>query len=191
MKNLKTEQILTIVLIIISAIYFTMNKQTKTDSYGEVLTAKKTSDNLQIGYEILKGGEKVPLNSGDLSTIQVWEEYLDAHNNKDLEAIQNLNHDDVKVLGPNGAVINGSDEHIEFLNNWFNENNPSWSTYYMIANELIENDTLKQYVTSCHQMTLKIDSSQIKVSQIHDAWIVDGKVKKFYVYERKNVSTTP
>ena len=191
MKNLKTEQILTIVLIIISAIYLTINKQTKTDYDRVVHTAKKTSDNLHIGYEILTGGEKVPLNSGDLSTIQVWEEYIDAHNNKDLEAIKNLNHDDVKVLGPNGEVINGSNEHIEFLNNWFNENNPSWSTFYMISNELIENDTLKQYVTSCHQMTLMIDSNQIKVSQIHDAWIVDGKVKKFYVYERKNISTTP
>ena len=191
MKNLNTKEILTIILIILSGIYFAMNKQTKTASEGVMVTGENTNDNLKIGYEILNGEEKVSLNAGDLSTLKVWEKYLDAHNNKDLEAIRNLNHDDIKVLGPTGKIINGSDEHIEFLDNWFNENNPSWSTYYMIANELLENDTLKQYVTSCHEMTLTIDSNQVKIGQIHDAWIIDGKVKKFYVYERKNVSPAP
>ena len=58
----------------------------------------------------------------------------------------------------------------------------------MIANKLTENDTLKQYVTSCHELTLTIDSNQVKVSQIHDTWIVDGKVKKFYIYEKPSIS---
>ena len=139
----------------------------------------------QIGYEILQSGEKVDLNAGDLSIIAVWEKYLDAHNNKDLETIKSLNHNDIKILTP-GGEINSSEAHIEFLNNWFKENNPNWKTYYMISNELTENDTLKQYVTSCHELTLTVGAEQMKVSQIHDAWIVDGKVKKFYVYEKPN-----
>ena len=54
----------------------------------------------------------------------------------------------------------------------------------MIANELTENDTLKQYVTSSHELTITVDTNQTKIAQIHDAWIFDGKVKKFYVYEK-------
>ena len=148
--------------------------------------SKKNQD-IKIGYEILKSGERVPLNAGDLSTIEVWERYGTAHNNKDLETIKNLNHEDIKILTP-GGEFNSSEEHIEFLSKWFDENNPNWSTYYMIANKLTENDTLKQYVTSCHELTLIVDSNKVKVSQIHDAWIVDGKVKKFYVYEKPNTA---
>jgi len=143
----------------------------------------ENNEDTQIGYEILKSGEKVSLNAGDMSTIQVWEKYVTAHNNKDLETIESLNHNDIKILTP-GGEINSSEEHIKFLDRWFSENNPKWKTFYMIANELTENDTLKQYVTSCHELTLTMDTNQTKISQIHDAWIVDGKVKKFYVYEK-------
>ena len=143
----------------------------------------KNNEHIQIGYEILKNGEKVSLNAGDISSIEVWEKYVDAHNKKDLETIKSLNHNDIKILTP-GGEINTSEEHIKFLDRWFSENNPNWKTFYMISNELTENDTLKQYVTSCHELTLSADTNQTKIAQIHDAWIVDGKVKKFYVYER-------
>ena len=143
----------------------------------------KNSEDTQIGYEILKSGKKVSLNAGDMSTIEVWEKYVDAHNNKDLETIKSLNHNDIKILTP-GGEINTSEEHIKFLDRWFSENNPNWKTFYMIANELTENDTLKQYVTSCHELTITEDTIQTKIAQIHDAWIVDGRVKKFYVYEK-------
>ena len=144
---------------------------------------KNNNEDIQIGYEILDSGEKVSLNAGDISTIEVWEKYVDAHNNKDLETIKSLNHNDIKILTP-GGQINTSEEHIKFLDGWFSENNPNWKTFYTIANELTENDTLKQYVTSCHELTVTVDSIQTKIAQIHDAWIVDGKVKLFYVYER-------
>ena len=143
----------------------------------------KNSEDTQIGYEILKSGKKVSLNAGDMSTIEVWEKYVDAHNNKDLETIKSLNHNDIKIMTP-GGEINNSEEHIKFLERWFSENNPKWKTFYMIANELTEKDTLKQYVTSSHELTITVDTNQTKIAQIHDAWIVDGKVKKFYVYEK-------
>ena len=114
---------------------------------GSCNSQTKNSEDTQIGYEILKSGKKVSLNAGDMSTIEVWEKYVDAHNNKDLETIKSLNHKDIKILTP-GGEINTSEEHIKFLDRWFSENNPNWKTFYMIANELTENDTLKQYVTS-------------------------------------------
>ena len=60
----------------------------------------------------------------------------------------------------------------------------------MIANEVTRNDTLQQYVTSYHELTL-LDSNQVKstISQIHDAHIVDGMVKSFSVYERPSLNS--
>ena len=50
----------------------------------------KNNEETPIGYEILESGEKVSLNAGDLSIIEVWEKYLDAHNDKDLKQIKSL-----------------------------------------------------------------------------------------------------
>ena len=44
-------------------------------------TPQKNEDT-KIGYEILKSGERVPLNAGDLSTIKVWEKYVTATTTK-------------------------------------------------------------------------------------------------------------
>lgn len=39
-----------------------------------------------IGYDI-SDGVKTPIYGGDLSNIKVWEKYVKAHNQKDIETI--------------------------------------------------------------------------------------------------------
>ena len=138
----------------------------------------------EIGYEIDENGTKYPLMSGDMSTVDVWAKYLEAHNSRDLQTIAAMNFNDIKIYAPDGNIIEGSDNHIGFLSDWFNNNSPIWKTKYMIANELTKEDELEQWVTSCHEMTLTVEGNTIKVNQIHDAQIIDGKIKKFYVNER-------
>ncbi|MDG2150868.1 MAG: hypothetical protein P8K12_01420, partial [Polaribacter sp.] len=56
---------------------------------------------------------------------------------------------------------------------------------YSIANEFTTKEgVLKQYVTSGHDVTLVVDGKEVKVNQVHDALIVDGKIQTFYVNER-------
>ena len=43
-----------------------------------------------IGIEIADDGTRLPLISGDLSTIEVWENYIKAHNERDLETIKEI-----------------------------------------------------------------------------------------------------
>ena len=52
---------------------------------------------------------------------------------------------------------------------------------------IVKDGENRQWVTSGHDVTLTIDSNEVTVSQVHDALIVDGKVKIFYVYERASV----
>ena len=61
------------------------------------------------------------------SATKVWEDYIKAHNEGDLEAITKLNFDDIKVWGPNGEFIDGSEAHINFLSMWFEGNSQSGS----------------------------------------------------------------
>jgi uncharacterized protein YacL (UPF0231 family) len=139
-----------------------------------------------IGHEISDDGTKIPLYSGDLSTVAIWEKYIAAHNERDLETIKSLNAvEGFKVYGPTGQVIDGADAHIEFLTSWFADANPKWKTSYLIENEFTNTKgELRQWVTSGHGVTLTVEGEEVKLGQVHDALIVDGKIQMFYVTER-------
>jgi uncharacterized protein YacL (UPF0231 family) len=121
-----------------------------------------------------------------MSNLAVLESYIKAHNDRDLETIKSLNGDkDFKVYGPDGQVIEGSEDHLEFLANWFKEASPKWKTNYLIENELTNNKgELRQWVTSGHEVTLTVDGEEVKFGQVIDARISNGKVQMFYVTQR-------
>lgn len=138
-----------------------------------------------IGYEVSDDTTKIPLYSGDLSTVALWEDYIKAHNERDLEAIRGLNAEGFKAYAPNGMIIDGTKAHIEFLTTWFADANPKWKTNYLIENEFTnKKGELRQWVTSGHTVTLTVDGAEVKLGQVHDALIIDGKVQMFYVTER-------
>lgn len=145
----------------------------------------KEAKDTQIGIEISDKGERLDLNAGEMSTVTIWENYIDAHNNRDIEAIKSMNAEEFKAYGPQGEFIDGSEAHGEFLMAWFKDNQPKWRSKYYIANE-VEDDkgNLMQWVTSGHDVTLTVDSLEVNVVQVHDALIKNGKIQKFYVYER-------
>ena len=138
-----------------------------------------------IGIEIADDGTRLPLIAGDLSTIEVWENYIKAHNERDLETIKELDAENIRIWGPRGEYIDGTVEHIEFLTQWFNDNSPKWETNYLIANELTnQKGERMQWVTSGSDVTLTVEGQEVKAVQVIDALISDGKVKLFLVYER-------
>ena len=47
-----------------------------------------------------------------------------------------------------------------------------------------------EWVTSGHELTMTIDSTEVKVSQVHDALIKDGKVVMFTVAEQARPAKT-
>jgi uncharacterized protein YacL (UPF0231 family) len=139
----------------------------------------------EIGFDKTEG-VKTSLFGGNMETVAVWEKYIKAHNERDIETIKGLNAEkDFKAYGPRGEIIVGTKDHVAFLNQWFADNNPKWVTKYSIANEFTTKEgVLKQYVTSGHDVTLLVDGKEVKVNQVHDALIVDGKIQTFYVNER-------
>jgi len=143
----------------------------------------------RIGYDVSdESGKKLDLYGGAESATKIWEDYIKAHNEGNLEAISKLNFDDIKIWGPNGEYIEGSEAHIEFLSMWFEGNSPKWESNYFISNQLTdEKGSLRQWVTSGHDLTLEVEGQKVKAFQVHDALIEDGKVKMFYVYERADV----
>lgn len=151
----------------------------------QVQNSEKTQ--IKIGSELLDGNETMtPIVAGDLSTQEVWLKYIDAHNNRDLEAIASINHQDWIGYTPDGSVVKGNETHIEILDNWFKTSNPNWKVKWMIANGVVNNNgEVEQYLTTANDFS-DIDSNgtEIKEHNIHDILFVNGKIKKITVYKR-------
>ena len=137
-----------------------------------------------IGYEILDG-ERLEIVAGDASAIDIWVEYVEAHNTRDLETINSLNASDFEGRAANGLIVKGPEEHAEFLKEWFATSNPSWKYNYAIANDVPQSDgTVHHWVTSAYTVTDTIDGKEVVSEEFFDVRIENGKIKYILVASR-------
>ena len=139
-----------------------------------------------IGYELSDNGEKLDIIAGDPSLVKIWVDYVEAHNQRDLEAIDQANAEDLVGKAPNGVIVNGSDEHAAFLKNWFETSNPSWEFVYAMANDVPQPDgEIHHWVTSSYKVTDIIDGTEIIARESFDVRIENNKIKEIIVASRQ------
>ena len=140
-----------------------------------------------IGYEN-DNGTNYDITSGNVTSTEVVKAYFDAYNAKDLQAVYNLEHDDVVLYAPSGMVVEGPKQHLE-LGEQFLEANPvaNWEIVWsMSADVKFDDRPNENWVTSGLLVTYGKDKeSTSSFSRVVDLMIVDGKVKKGYVYQRE------
>ena len=138
-----------------------------------------------IGYTTSEDG-KTDVVAGPDNIAAVWEAYIDAHNSRDTEGIRALNAEDFSAYGPAGEVVQGSDAHIVFLTEWFENNNPRWTIQWAISNtgENV-NGEISDFLTAGHELILNIEGVDTTFYQVIDAMISDGKVVNFNVYQQQ------
>ena len=140
--------------------------------------------NTVIGYEIWDG-EKLDIIAGDPSHIKIWVNYVEAHNQRDLEAIDKANAANFEGKAANGVIINGAEAHAAFLKEWFATSNPSWKYNYAMANDVPQTDgTIHHWVTSSYTVTDIIDGKKVISDDLFDVRIEDKKILKIYVASR-------
>ena len=91
-----------------------------------------------IGYEILDG-ERLEIVAGKSSNVDIWVEYVEAHNKRELETIDSMNADDFEGRAANGIIVKGPEAHAAFLKEWFATSNPSWKFNYAFFNNILIN----------------------------------------------------
>jgi len=137
-----------------------------------------------IGYEILDG-ERLEIVAGDASAIDIWVEYVEAHNTRDLETINSLNAADFEGRAANGLIVKGPEAHAEFLKEWFATSNPSWKFNYALANDvLLADGTHQHWVTSAYTLTDNIDGEEVVTEEFFDVEIKNRKIKTILVASR-------
>ena len=107
-----------------------------------------------IGMGLSMDGESKPLwRSASLMTI--WQEWIEAHNDRDFDKIAAMNGDTFKVMLPNGQRIVGSDEHRALLEGWIAEANTTWEIWWMIPNKVENADgEMEEWLSSGNMLTM-------------------------------------
>jgi|TARA_B100001094_G_scaffold62257_1_gene58088 hypothetical protein len=137
-----------------------------------------------IGYEILDG-ERLDIVAGNTSAINIWVEYVEAHNTRDLETINSLNAAEFEGRAANGLIVKGPEAHAEFLKEWFSTSNPSWEFNYAMANDVLLTDGgVQHWVTAVYTLTDTINGEEIVTEEVFDVEIENGKIKLILVASR-------
>ena len=157
-----------------------------------ILSCENKTADLVIGSTLWKDGESSEIVVGDTSNQQVWIDYIDAHNERDLDKIAEINADDWVGYPPNGNVIRGNEAHIEFLDEWFSSSaNPKWTIKWMIANkgEDVEG-VMQEFLTTGNDITFSDEEgNEVVENHIHDIMFEEGKIKTIFVYSKPAPST--
>ena len=152
-----------------------------------IISCENKATDLVIGSTLGNDGESSEIVVGDTSNQQVWVDYIDAHNKRDLEKIAEINTDNWVGYPPNGNVIRGNEAHIEFLDEWFKSPaNPQWTVKWMIANKGEDEKAVMQEIlkTGNHIKFIDEEENELVEHQNHHIMFENGKIRTIFVYSK-------
>ena len=136
-----------------------------------------------------KDGETKPLYAGSASLMTIWQEWIEAHNDRDFDKIAAMNSDKFKVMLPNGQRIVRSDEQRALLEGWIAEANTTWEIWWMIPNKIENSDgEVEEWLPSGNMLTMT-DAKGTVSREFHqvDMQFVDGKLTSCYVTSMEDI----
>jgi len=136
-----------------------------------------------IGVQIFDDGRSVPLIAGAQANVALWQEYIQAHNDRDFDKIAAMNAENFEGIVPTGERIIGSEAQAEFLKAWIAESNPVWRVMYVVANDGENTEGKMEEWLSTGQMISSTDADGNQTAEYHsiDVKLEGGKVRQVYV----------
>jgi hypothetical protein len=121
---------------------------------------------------------------GNQESVDLLNEYIKFHNERNYEKIRELNYDSIQISGPNGESINGSDEHIAILKEWFKNANTTWKPIWGTSIKNV-NDDNGCMVLSVFDNTTVLPDTIIRTNEMIQAYIdKNDKIVAFWVNSR-------
>ena len=149
--------------------------------------AGETKKGVIIGTVFSDDGTPNELVAGNTDKQQIWVDYIQAHNDRDLEKIAEINADDWEGYVPDGAVIKGNAAHIEWLKEWFgSSDNPKWQVRWMIANDGADDEgAVETWLTTGNDISFNdSDGNEVTEHHVHDVQFVGNEIRRVNVYSR-------
>jgi ketosteroid isomerase-like protein len=132
-----------------------------------------------IGTQFFDDGSDKPLRAGDTASVQIWVDYIQAHNDRDFDKIAAMNADDFKGIAASGEVVEGSAAHTAFLEKWIAAESPQWQVWWVIANdgENAEGKMEQWLATGNVVTTTDPDGAERRTYETVDVLLEGGKIK--------------
>ena len=138
-----------------------------------------------IGYEFDDEGQKLDIVAGDVGVTSIWLDYIEAHNNRNLDKIYEIDAKEIEVYRQDGTVGKGRDTHKKVLGDWFKSSNPNWKVIWMVTNTVEHKGGKTQnWLTTGNEFTDVVDGKETMIHSIADVNFVDGKIKRINIYNR-------
>jgi hypothetical protein len=146
-----------------------------------------TSEKQPIGFDMAGGSGRTALYGGDTTNVALFENYIKALNDRDTATLRSLEAtDSLKIYIPGGEVLTTGDNYNNFMANYFTSMNPKWTLNFSLSNNYTDKEgKLHEWVTSSGIVTHIVDGKETKVNRYFDANIVNGKIQKMYIADRK------
>ena len=146
-----------------------------------------TTEKQPIGFDMTSGKGRTALYGGDTSNVALFENYIKALNDRDTATLRSLEaSDSLKIYTPGGDVLTAGDDYKKYMATYFANMNPKWKLNFALANKSIDkNGKVSEWVTSAGTVTHTVDGKESKVNRYFDANIVNGKIQKMYIADRK------
>lgn len=140
---------------------------------------------LVIGHEFNEDGDKLNVTSGDVGLTDIWINYIQAHNQRNLDKIAEIDSDDIEVFRADGTVVRGVKAHIESLSNWFDDSNPNWKVIWMVSNSVQKADgTAEHWLTTGNEFFDTVEGEEIFINVIADVNFINGRIKRINIHNR-------
>ena len=140
-----------------------------------------------IGTVFSDDGSPYSLLAGDTALQQIWVDYINAHNDRDLKKIARINAENWTGYPPDGTVIKGNTAHIEWLDAWFKTSDePKWKVKWMIANTgPNEQGEMETWLTTGNDITFNdVEGNSVTEHHVHDVQFTGEQIKLINVYSR-------
>ena len=148
-------------------------------------STKEKDKKIIIGHEFNEQGDKLNIISGDVGLTDIWLDYIQAHNQRNLNKIAEVDSDDIEVFRADGTVGKGIKTHTDVLSNWFETSNPSWKVIWMVTNSVQKMDgSIEHWLTTGNEFTDTVDGVEIFMNVIADVNFVEGKIKRINIHNR-------
>ena len=121
--------------------------------------------------------------------MKIWEEYIQAHNDRDFEKIASMNAEDFSVVMANGQRVVGSEAQRETLEAGFKSRIPL-GKYRIIPNNAENDEGEMEEWLATGQMLTMTDSEGNTSREYHlvDVKLEGGKIALGYVASMENIA---
>lgn len=122
---------------------------------------------------------------GNNETVAIWQQYLEYHNDRNFDGIQELDADSIQIYAADGRLVKGAEEHRAQLEAWLATEDVRWKAVWGTSIKSPNDTSDGAFVIAVSDLAVVGEESTKRMNNMFTAWIQGGKVQAFWIYDRQ------